>query len=132
MAFEDYLDLREGMSALDKRLSLAFGLSPALLFLSYMTPAAFSFESNRAASVAPGLMLVGALSATAAVKCLLKKGPMRFAPHIDQIDLFTQKVRRHYYPLGMRGPWMRLKKAVVLRYFRGRMKRKQKEGSGHD
>ena len=114
MRAEDYFDLREGMSEKEQRLALAFGLSPSPLCLKYMDRKALDLEERRAASVFPGLLLVGALAAAEAVKILTGKGRVYSCPHVYQIDLLTQRAQRKYYPWGMKSPWLRFKRWLVL------------------
>lgn len=127
MSFEDYLALSPGMTETERRLALAFGLSPNPLCLRYMNSKAFSFSSGRAASVAPGLMLVGALAATECVKLITGKGKTLFAPHLWQIDLLTWQVRKKYYPFGMKGPWMQAKRWLVYQILKARTSEQGKD-----
>lgn len=122
MSFTDYFDIREEMGEKRKRFAFAFGLSPTPLCLRYMDPSALNLDGKRAASVSPGLMLVGAMTGAEAVKILTGKGPVRSCPNVFQIDLITQEVRRRHYPGGMRGPWMRLKKWLLLKWMESRAK----------
>jgi len=116
MSFPDFFDLKPDLSDEQKTFYLAFGLSPTPLCLSYMNEKASQIGEGRAASVCPGLMLVGAVTATEAVKHLTGKGRIHYAPHVYQTDLFTQKTVKKFYPLGMRSPWMRLKKWFVIKF----------------
>lgn len=127
MSFEDYFDLAPDMREEDKRFALAFGLSPAPLCLSYMNEKASELGTGRAASVAPGLMLVGALTAAEAVKCLTGKGAVQAAPHVFQVDLLTRRTARKYYAGGMKHPFMRLKKWIVVTFLLPRKKKSKTE-----
>ncbi len=117
MTFEEYFDFRPGLSEEDKNFAFAFGLSPTPLCLSYMNSRASELGSRRASSVSPGLMLVGAITGTEAVKHLTGKRKTAFAPTVYQTDLMTQKTVIRTYPQGMRSPLMRLKKWIVLKFF---------------
>lgn len=109
----EYFDIRPEMTEKEKGLALAFGLSPNPLCLRYLKPEAINLDGQRASSVCPGLMLTGAVTGAEAVKILTGKGAFYTAPFVYQIDVFTQKMSRRRYPLGMRGPWMRLKKSLI-------------------
>ncbi|MDD5671884.1 MAG: ThiF family adenylyltransferase [Candidatus Omnitrophica bacterium] len=111
-----YFDYHDGLSEADKRMALAFGLTPTPLCLQYMRPQAMDFEGKRASSVCPALMLAGAVTGTEAVKILTGRGKIFGAPHVYQLDLFTQQVRKSYYRWGMRSPWLRLKKFILKKY----------------
>jgi molybdopterin/thiamine biosynthesis adenylyltransferase len=115
MRYEDYFDFRDGMTEKEKRKFSTFGLSPSPLCLKYMDASAFNLEKRRAASVSPGLMLVGAVSATEAVKVLTGKYQVRYCPYVFQIDLLTQQIKTKYFRYGMKSPWMRLKRWTLLK-----------------
>lgn len=115
MRYDDYFDFKPGMTQHQKLIAFMFGLSPVPLCLNYKTEAAVGFDAGRAASTSAGLMLVGAVSAAEAVKILTGRGRVCCAPHIFQVDLRTQQVRRKFYRYGMRSPWQRLKKWVLAR-----------------
>ena len=114
MKYDAYFDFKEGMSEDQKRRTLMFGLAPSALSLSYMGKDALNSKTHRAASVSPGLMLVGALTGTESVKIITGKGKVWASPRIYQLDLLTQRVRRKYYPYGMRSFWQRLKKLAIF------------------
>ncbi len=113
-----YFHLRKEMSEMDRRIALAFGLSPTPFCLKYINRdrGPMDLDRGEAASVCPGLMLVGALTATEAVKILTGKGKVYACPFVYQIDLLTQKAKRKYYFFGMRGPWMRIKKWFLKKF----------------
>jgi molybdopterin/thiamine biosynthesis adenylyltransferase len=115
MDYKTYFDFRDGMSRLEQIQALGFGLSPAPLCLGYLNRGSLNLASGRAASVCPGLMLVGAMAATEAVRILAGKGATAYCPHVFQIDLFARKVKKKYYARGMGGPFMRLKRWVLKR-----------------
>lgn len=117
MSFEEYFGFRPDMDDEEKNFTFAFGLSPTPLCLSYMNERASELGGRRASSVSPGLMLVGAITGTEAVKCLTGKKPVTFAPTVYQTDLMTHKTVKKTYPGGMGSPLMRFKKWVVLRFF---------------
>ena len=115
MNYEDYFDLREGMNEKEMRIACTLGLSPNPLCLPYMDKSALDLKGQRASSVAPGLMLVAAISASEAVKILTGKHSVQYAPHVYQIDLLTQRMSRKFYPFGMRSPWQRFKKWFLFK-----------------
>lgn len=122
MSFTDYFDIRKGMDEKQKSFAFAFGLSPTPLCLGYMGSNMLNIDEKRGASVSPGLMLVGALTATEAVKILTGKWKVHFCPNIYQIDLLTQKVKKRWYLLGMRSPWQQLKKKILIWLVDGKQK----------
>jgi molybdopterin/thiamine biosynthesis adenylyltransferase len=114
MTFDEYFNLSDGMDNTLKVLKLIAGINPALFGLAYIDrKRVLNAENRRGASVCPGLMLVGAMSGTEAVKILTGKAKVSYAPHIYQIDLFTQQVNKKYYPFGMKSPFQRLKRMLL-------------------
>ena len=118
MKYSSYFDLQPGMNEAAKRMALTYGLSPSPLCLGYMSGKTVDPEAKRASSVAPGLMLVGALTGTEGVKILTGKSKIFSCPHVYQIDLMTRQVRKRYYPLGMASPWQRLRRAIFKRFLK--------------
>ena len=115
MTYEDYFDLTGQMSEKEKRIISTIGLSPSPLCFPYMDVKALDLNGERASSVSPALMLVAALCATETVKILTGKRKVCYCPHVYQVDLMTQKIRRKYFPLGMKSPWQRIKRRILLR-----------------
>ena len=122
MRYEDYFDFKEGMSEREKRMRMGFGLSPSPLCFKYRNGEALSFDQKRVASVVPGLMLVGALTATEAIKILTRKERVYCAPWVYQIDLLTYQVRHKYYHRGMKSLRMRLKRWLIIEFGLGFLK----------
>ncbi len=114
MSYENYFDLRNHMSDREKKLAIGFGLSPSPFCVKYMDRKAINFETGRAASVVSGLMLVGALTASETVKILTTKGRVYYSPYVYQIDLLTHRLVRNCYRWGMKSPWLRFKRWLVL------------------
>ncbi len=115
MKYEDYFDLKPGMTEKEMRIAGTLGLSPNPLCFPYMDKQALDLKGQRASSVVPGLALVAAFSGTEAVKILTEKYPVRYCPYVFQIDLLTQRMKRKYYPLGMKSPLQRFKKWLFLK-----------------
>ncbi len=114
MSFDAYFDLSDKTDNTHKVLQMIVGLNPALLGLSYIDRTkVLNAENNRGASVSPGLMLVGAISGTEAIKILTQKTKVLYAPHLYQIDMFTQKVNKNCYFFGMKSPVQRLKRMFL-------------------
>lgn len=118
MPYEEYFDLRDSMDEEAMRLAVAFGLSPKYFCLQYMNPEAFQPEKRLAGSVSAGLMLVGCITATEAVKILTGKYPYLKCPSIFQVDLLTHQVARKTFRFGMKSPWMRLKKKAAMAFMK--------------
>ncbi len=108
-----YFDIDKNTSDEEKAFRLAFGLSPSPLCFSYLNKDTLDAKGGRASSVCPGPMLAAAFSGTEVVIVVTGKSKINIAPRVYQVDLFTQKVSKKNYFLGMSSPWMRLKRTVV-------------------
>jgi len=115
MKYADYFDIRENMSEKEKRITSTLGYSPTPLCFAYMDKRAIDFSGERASSVSPGLLLVASISAVETVKILTGKRKVHYCPHVYQIDLMTQQVRKKYFPFGMKSPWQRFKRWFFLK-----------------
>lgn len=116
MSFEEYFDFTDDMDSTRKILTLIAGLNPMPFCLNYIDRSrVLNANKRRGASVSPGLMLVGALSGTEAVKILTGKGEPSYAPHLFQVDMYTQNINRKYYVMGMKSPLQRLKRFVMTK-----------------
>ena len=115
MKYSDYFAIQKGMSEKDIQMSFIFGLAPWPFALQYRGPKTIDFESGRASSLVGDLMLVGAITAAEAVKVLTGKGRVYYCPHVFQVDLFTQQLKKKYMPWGMKNPWRQLKMKLIRR-----------------
>ena len=112
--FEEYFDFKDDMSLREKRMAMIIGMNPIPFCIGYMdAKKVLDAKEHRGASVCPGLMFVGALSGTEAVKILTGKAKVRYAPHFYHVDMFTQQVNKKCYVFGMKSPWQRLKKKLL-------------------
>lgn len=115
MSFDDYFgwgDLPEP----EKALRFAIGLAPAMLHRGYLMDAsAVNLAQRRGPSTSMACQICAGVAGTEALKLLLKRGPVRAAPHGTQFDAYTGRVARTWRPGGHRHPLQRIALAIGRR-----------------
>lgn len=110
-SFEEYFRLAD----CDREEQLArflAGLSPSMLHRGYLkVPEAVDFEAQRGPSTVMACDLCAGVTGTAALKILLKRGPLRAAPWAMQFDAYKQALSFTWRPFGNAHPlqWILLK-----------------------
>jgi molybdopterin/thiamine biosynthesis adenylyltransferase len=115
MSFDEYFDLRDGMSLPAQLMQFVMGLAPKRAHRSYFPPTAVDFEKRRAPSLAPGCLLASVLVATAIANLVVKKRPPNVAPHFSQFDPLVQTYKTGFLRKGNRNPMQRAKRWLALR-----------------
>ena len=115
MSFDDYFDIRTGVSLPEQLIQFALGLAPKRAHRSYFPPAAVDVSGRRAPSLAPGCFLCAALVATEIANLILRWRPVRAAPQFFQFDPLVQSYRTGRLRGGNRNPIQRAKKRWLLR-----------------
>lgn len=115
MSFEDYFDLRPGMSQVDELVAFLIGLSPALLHAPYIDMRHTNVAEQYGPSLGPAVMLCAGLLGIESVRILLNRPGLRPAPHYLQIDAYRHRVVSRRLWLGGRSPIQRLKRAIAKR-----------------
>ncbi|RDV29208.1 ThiF family adenylyltransferase [Alteromonas aestuariivivens] len=120
MSFNDYFDMSEVSSLEEKCIKFLVGLSPFMLQRPYLVdPTAANFREHRGPSTPMAVKLCAGVTATNALKILLKRGKVPAAPHGLHFDAYRNKFKRSYLPFGNRGPLQKLKyriaKSIVLK-----------------
>lgn len=113
MSFEDFFCLN-GVSDEEKALRFLLGLSPALLQRGYLVDqSTVDLAARRGPSTVMACQLCAGVAATEALKILLKRGPVRAAPHGYQFDAYRNKLVHTWRPGGNRNPLQRLGLALA-------------------
>lgn len=116
--FDDYFDVDDDTPELVALTSFAVGLAPRITHLKYLDLSEVDVDINRGPAVAPGVVLCAAVAVTEAVKLLTGKGQVRAVPAYSQLDLLRGTWRRGRLWFGMRGPIVRLIRALMIRRLR--------------
>lgn len=113
MSFEDYFDIHEGMSTEELKIATLLGINPSLLPLQYVDKEYVKAHPESLPCVSPAFFLVAGVTATEAVKILLRKRPVKAVPHVFQFDAILQTYKKYYFPFGMKSPIQQLKKWLI-------------------
>lgn len=115
MSFDDYFDL-EGRSEQEQLLRFMVGLAPRILHQGYIVdPTAVNFAERRGPSTPMACELCAGIAGAEAMKLLLGRGRVRYAPRGLQFDAYRQKMVKTWRPGGNRNPLQRLILAVAER-----------------
>ncbi|HJV26873.1 MAG TPA: ThiF family adenylyltransferase [Aromatoleum sp.] len=126
MSFEDYFRL-EGCAEWEMAIRFLLGLSPAMLQRPYLADQSrVNLAEHRGPSTVAACQLCAGVTATEALKILLRRGPVRPAPWGYQFDAYRNRLVRTWRPGGNRNPIQRL----ALWIARGQLRRMQGGGQG--
>jgi molybdopterin/thiamine biosynthesis adenylyltransferase len=117
MGFEDYFRL-EGQDDLEQSLRLLVGLAPSHLHIGYLVDRSrVDLAARRGPSNVMACQLCAGVAATEALKILLGRGGVRWAPRGLQFDAYRGRLARTWMPWGNANPLQRLRLAVARRMF---------------
>ncbi|MDZ7752084.1 MAG: ThiF family adenylyltransferase [Gammaproteobacteria bacterium] len=121
MTFEEYFRL-EGQSQDEQLVRFLLGLSPAMLQRGYLVyPQAVDFVAQKGPSTSMACEICAGLAATQALKILLKRGRVYYAPWGLQFDAYRNKLTKTWRPAGNQNPLQRLGLIIArrqLKHFR--------------
>ncbi len=120
MTFDEYFDIREGMSSEDKLISFALGLAPRGTHLKYLDISSVDLNDHSGPSVAAAIQLCSAVTSVEALRVLLGKGRIKPVPHYLQLDPYARKYCKGYLLLGNRNPIQRAKRFYVKNFMLGK------------
>ena len=115
MTFEEYFQL-DGLSPDEQAVRFLLGLSPRMLQLRYLVDRSrVDFAAKRGPSTVMACQLCAGFAATEALKILLKRGPIRSAPHGVHFDAYRYRFTRTWRPGGNSNPMQRAMLAIAKR-----------------
>jgi hypothetical protein len=115
MTAEEYFDWRKGQDAEEQVVNLVLGSSPAALHLGQFDMRYVDFDRRVGPSHVGACLLCAGVMACEATRLLLNRPGTRFVPAYAQFDPYTGRMRRGRLRWGLRGLWIRLKKAILFR-----------------
>jgi len=108
MSFEEYFQL-EGHPENEQLLRFLVGLSPAMLQMSYLVDSSrVDFHAQKGPSTPMACDLCAGVTATNALKILLKRGDVIKAPYGLHFDAFRNKLKKTWRPGGSSNPLQKL------------------------
>jgi len=114
MSFDEYFDLNDKMSYLEKIAAFGVGLTPDAVQLKYMSLKFIDLAGKSGPSLASACNLCGALASTEAVNILLKRKAPKAAPFYFQFDPYEHVYKKGYLLFGNRNPIQQIKRRYLL------------------
>lgn len=118
MSFDQYFDIHDEMTYLQKIIAFAVGLAPAALHMGYMNLGKVDPTAKSGPALMTSCALSSALAVTEAVKILTGRGKVWPAPYYMQCDPFLGKYKRGCLRGANRHPWQKIKRWFLYRKFR--------------
>jgi hypothetical protein len=118
MSFDRYFDFRDGMDESEQFAAFIVGMSPKATHRGYVDLSYINVRERRGPSVGLACHLSAGVLAAEVLKILLRRGPLRPAPHYHQFDAYLGKYACGRLWFGNRGPLQRLKRRLFSRYLR--------------
>ncbi|MFZ5994300.1 MAG: ThiF family adenylyltransferase [Thermodesulfobacteriota bacterium] len=117
MGFDEYFDLNDNLSEIDKLIAFGLGLAPRATHLKYIKSSSIDLTKQTGPSLGLACQLCSALVATEVINMILKKRKIRAAPYYFQFDPYLQVYKQGYLFRGNKNPIQRLKRWYVKKYF---------------
>lgn len=115
MSFDDYFDLKDEQTPLEKIVAFAIGLTPALLQQPYIDLSEVNLLERRGPSAGLACELCAGVVGAQAVKILLGRPGLRPAPYFAQFDAYRGKLRTGRLWRGNRHPLQQAKRWWLYR-----------------
>ena len=117
MGFDEYFDLRDGMTPLAEAIAFGIGLAPVATHRHYIDFAEVDAVRHRGPSASLACELAAGVAAAETLKVLLGRGNLRPAPFYSQFDAYRQKLKLGRLRFGNRGPLQRMKRRWLMKKF---------------
>ncbi len=118
MGFDEYFDIKDSMSHLEKLAAFAVGLAPEAFHLKYLNLKEVNLEKGKGPALVSACNLCGAIAATEVVSILLKKKEPLAVPYYFQFDPYLRKMKTGYLWGGNRNPVQKLKRWYLINKFK--------------
>jgi molybdopterin/thiamine biosynthesis adenylyltransferase len=109
MSFDEYFNIKDGMSAEEKLLAFGIGVAPSGTHLKYMDSSSIDLNAGTGPSVIVACQLCAAMTSMEALRLLLKRGRVKPVPYYHQFDPFARKYSAGRLFLGNSNPIQRAK-----------------------
>lgn len=123
MSFDEYFDYADDDFE-TQVVKFIVGVSPSMLQKSYLVKkGTFDVSLRAAPSVPMGIDLAAGAACANALKILLGRGPVAYAPHGVHFDAYLNRLKKTWVPFGNRNPLQKLKilfvKSILARQKKG-------------
>ena len=115
MTFEDYFDIKPGMSRLKMLVAFLIGIGPRSVHRTHMDMRYVNLADGSGPSLCPAVVICAGFLGIEAMRLLLDRPGVRPAPAYLQYDGYGHRLRRGRIPGGNRNPLQRLRRFVAHR-----------------
>ena len=109
LSFDEYFDLRPGLTPQQKSARYLLGLAPDTDYLSYFDTNKINFKENKGPSLGSACAICAGMAATEVASILLKRSGIKAVPYYSSFDPYLQRFKLGRLHWGNRGPLQRLK-----------------------
>ncbi len=118
MQFDEHFGFSDNDDDNAKAIKFVLGLAPSLMHQKYLVDRIRAdFKQKKAPSLAIGPYLCAGVTASEAIKAILKRGNVRHSPWVLHYDSFLQKYKKSYIFFGAKNPMQKIKYFLVKNYF---------------
>ncbi len=117
MGFDEYFDINDNLSEIDKLIAFGLGLAPRATHLKYIKSSSIDLTKQTGPSLGLACQLCSAFVATEVMNIILKRRKIKAAPYYFQFDPYLQTFKHGYLRWGNKNPIQRLKRWYVKKYF---------------
>lgn len=117
MSFDEYFDIRDGMSDFEQLIAFAVAMAPPGTHWRYMDSGRVDSSEQAAPSMASALTLTAGWIGTELLVVLLKRREPLTVPRYMQFDPYLQVLRKGRLLWGNRGPVQRFKRWAIAKKF---------------
>lgn len=116
MSFDEYFGLSSGHDDAENAVRFLLGLSPRMLQRPYLVdPSRVDLAARKGPSTVAACQLCAGVTATEALRILLRRPGLRPAPYGYQFDAYRNRLVRTWRPWGYRNPLQALARWVARR-----------------
>lgn len=118
VTFDDYFDLKDGMSEAEQFIAFVVGVAPGGTHLKYIDKSKVDFKERKGPSLGLACNLAAGVVAAETTKIILGRGKVRVIPQYQQFDPYLNTFVRGRLRGGNRHPWQRVKRWYLMQYAR--------------
>ena len=124
MSFDEYFDINDKMSYLEKIIAFGVGLAPAGLHLKYLDLNSVDINSKKGPSLVSACNLCSVLASTEALKIILKRKEPQAVPYYFQFDPYCYRLKKGRLLSGNRNIIQKVKRWYLLKKFSSSARRR--------
>ncbi len=123
VSFDEYFGLNDKQPLEEQVLRFLVGISPFFSSRKYLVYRdGFNIGENRAPSTPMGIYLIAGIAATQAMKLMLNRGGIKYAPWALHFDAYTCKFSKTWRPGGAKNP-LTMASVALIQHISNKIKR---------